>query len=340
MPGHYVHITGTWLDHFLQFDSVWYALIGKYGYAIHHHADSVFRILDFPLPVPFQAVSAFFPLLPFLSHMLSPIGSLILTNALFVCEVFLLDSWLRHNHLKSFWALLLFCVNPAGVFESALYPEPYLVFFGLLVLLFSETKNRYWLLSLVSGFGMSMVTGLGILSGILSLNFFARKEWGKGILYSISVLLGWFVFAGVMVRYKKPPLLFLHAQRVWDRTWTFPFVPWVKQLFDHSALGGAIFFYLAIYIAGFLVVVFQMRKNFAFGTYVWIVVYTLFTLSTQAPRIPVFSELRYISAVFPLYSIQWFYSKPGKWLAWLISALFVAAFVLGADAFSHGLPYE
>ncbi len=141
----YRHVTGTWFDHFLQWDALWYYAIGHYGYIMPLFAQHALLSITnaIPLNPPLKA-AAFFPGLPFVIKLIGTIPALFLGNALFILCVILLYKMVdREVDAKTAMvSVLLFAVNPASLYFTALYSEPYIVFCSMVILYAMQKETR------------------------------------------------------------------------------------------------------------------------------------------------------------------------------------------------------
>lgn len=356
-----LHLTHSFWDRLIQWDSQWYVEIGLHGYNLPLDVQKSFMMFGNTYPFPSVKTSAFFPLMPFTVHIFGIVGALIVGNILFVISVFLLAHWLsKHNFLAS-CGVLLYALNPTGVYESALYVESLLTISSMFSVILSESNCKHWWGALLGGYISSLSTGLGIVTGVLSLNFFARREWIKGILYGGAVLLGWVTYGIILMSYNMNPFSFLMAERIgWGRHWAFPLLPlfqtWVR--FGSIVIVKIEVIVVLVYVA--LLVAFITRwiqefrneshlnyldanneiTNVPMGTAVWTVIYTLFTLSTDLQYLPLRSQMRYISVVWPLYGLGKNAKKSANIFQFLLVIAFVLLYFLGCFVFTHGLLFE
>ncbi len=358
LPPSYLHLTNTAFDRVLQWDSQWYVDIGHYGYVLPDLIQRTF-IIGHMYPFSIARSSAFFPLLPTIVHLFGTLGALFLTNVLFICSVFLLATWLERHRLSVVYGIILYALNPAGVYESSLYTESFLVVASLLIILFSERRSRYWWVTLFAGFISSVTAGLGILTGILSLNFFVRREWIKGMLFGVSTLCGWVTYGTVLHRYHANPLLFLQSEREeWRRVFDFPLRPFFR-VWNYGMDSFMIWIEEVIIIVYvILLILFVIRQvqgwrlgrlsdmrringvQIPIGTAIWTVVYTLITFSTEVPSWPIQSEIRYMSAIWPLYG----FNNKKRILSNIFRlgtlTLFVSTYFWGSFLLTHGVFYQ
>lgn len=339
----YVHLTGTWVDHILQWDGVWYTSIGRYGYHISMAGQVLLARLGNHLPISPVKATAFFPLIPMLVHSLGVFGTLAMTNMLFVMSVPLFAAWLEKHGLSTTWGVLLFTLNPAAMFLSFLYPASYLVFFTLCVIRLTETRTRWWWMAAVFGYLSSLTTGLGSIVGIFSLGFWVRREWAKGLIYGLSVAMGWVTFALILRGQGLQPLSFLKAQQIWGRVWKLPLMAWFKAFGKHSSIEHFDQVYVAIFIG--LLVLYAMKwlrtKHIPISTFAWSIVYILFCLSSYWLPYALIGTLRFMSLAFPLYGALSNHSTTSmKWLISVILVTFIFAFTVGSIKVSHAFVYQ
>ena len=344
----YQHMTGTWMDHFLQWDGVWYGLIGKYGYHLPAQAQQILYQLGNQIPVSPVKATGFFPFLPMLIHVLGMTGTLVVTNSIFAVNVVLFSLWLSRTHLSVGWGAVLFALNPAAMFESFIYPGAYLVFFALAVMMLTRSKTRWWWLAAILGYLSSLTAGLGAIIGIFVMSFFQRKEWVRGVIYGLSVAMGWTTFALVLISQKVPALAFLHAEKLWGRVWRFPMAAWLGQFHESLFIGHWDQVFVALYVV--LLVAFVANwirsRHVPVSDFSWGVAYTVFCLSTYWIPYPLVGDLRFIADAVPLYGIvprtdgQGTAGQGIHGLAAILLVVFVAAFAFGSLLVTHGGVYQ
>lgn len=234
----YTHLTHTFIDAFVQWDGVWYSLLGHYGYAIPLADQAPLALGGNPLPIAPLQGAAFFPLVPLVVHAFGTmlavaVGNVVLLAALVIahrlfCNV--LSPW------EASVAVGLCALSPAMVFDSALYSDIYVIFFSLLCLFAisraitdANAAPYYHLVACVAAFGAGLSHELGVLVIIFGLRYLRLRQWLRALTYTLSALAGWASFSAYLgVRFHAPFVMF-HAERIWGHTWRIPGFSLIEQ---------------------------------------------------------------------------------------------------------------
>ncbi|MFD1676038.1 hypothetical protein [Alicyclobacillus fodiniaquatilis] len=356
----YLHFTNTWFDHFIQWDSQWYATIGKYGYKFPLPVQKTFVPAGNTYPFsPELRATVFFPLVPIIVHFLGPIGTMLLTNMIFVLTIPIMYTLFRKvmNHEKALWGIVLYSVNPALIYESVLYTESYLIFFSLLVLYgISKGTKAGLIMAYVAGFLSVLAHETGLFMAIFSIRYLRTKEYWKALMFIGSVIAGWAVYLGYLLIKFGQPFIVFSAERSWGRVWKFPgasFIDdWTLRKTHHNV-------YIDLFCMTLLSVIaisyiystiktdhgFKPTENISvisFETGAWVLVNLLICLTTYLNGNPLASATRLISVLWPMYSFVWLKGTQRQQLVWNISCLFTFSFVgyLGVSFYTHGYFFE
>jgi Gpi18-like mannosyltransferase len=229
-PSAYVtsHQSFSPLAHFwFQWDSLWFIAIGHYGYA---HLPGVPRLSG----------TAFFPWLPLLIHVVGVWGAWGLTQIAFAVALWLAHRVFRRLSLtgsQAALATMLLALNPAAVYFSTLYAEPWTMLFTLISVELGYRQR--WGLAAIAGFLTATTQATGILVGLFPLVGFiglvTLKKWQDALgplVWGIGCFLGiasYGVYLGIVFHH---PLLFASTQhsRFWNTAWTWPWEQWWQGL--------------------------------------------------------------------------------------------------------------
>lgn len=354
-------LTHTFADAWLQWDGVWYALIGRYGYALPNRVQRPLGLGGNPLPIVHLQGAAFFPLVPLVVHTFGTmvailVGNVALLFALVVAYrlfVAVLRPW------EASVAVGLCALSPAMVFDSALYSDVYVILFSLVCLYAvgraaSSGKGApyFHALACVSAVCAGLAHELGVLVMLIGLRYVRLGQWSRAVTYSLSSVSGWVLYSLYLGIRFHAPLAMFRAEAVWGHAWRFPGYSFVKQflnlqqapLLPFAALFAAILSATyVLYVLGFhrtdrsfMPVTELNLLSLESGLFAgaWVLV----GLTTFVPSTPISGVLRLLSMCWPAFSgiLLWLPYSRRRILAvsaLLISALFGCLFTV---SFTHG----
>ncbi len=348
------HVTGTWLDHFLQWDALWYYAIAHFGYIMPLFAQQKFFSITntIPLNPPLKA-AAFFPGLPFVIQMIGTIPALLLGNVLFIfCVILLYNMVAREVNAKTAMvSVLLFAVNPASLYFTALYAEPYIVFCSMVILYAMQKETRRgdviaFLLCMVVGFMYKMA----LFVGVFGLRYVRQGKVMKGILFMASACAGWVFFALYLWSKTSHPLAFIASESGWGREFSLPFVGFVRGLIHKDILDSFYFVLLLYLIVRYAMQVLKEDSAwlpkapihlFSLETGLFVVLDALVVTSSYVAYAPLMSVLRLLGVLWPIYITKKFTKQRyGKVWFGIFFVLFLIVTMIGAALYTHGYFYE
>jgi hypothetical protein len=197
---------------------------------------------------------AFFPLLPLLIRILTPLAGSSLVAGLLITNLALLGASILFYRLadaefgaavadRSVWYLLIF---PASFFGSAIYSESLFLFGAVGALYFARRES--WPLAALFGFcaGFSRLIGV-VVAPMLLLEWWAqhrdrphepRQPW-TGLLAATAPIFATGAYMFYLWRVFGNPLAFAHASSAWGRVARSPLAT-VRELIESTDLGGAV----------------------------------------------------------------------------------------------------
>ncbi len=325
------------LSHFwFQFDSLWVIAIARYGYA------------HVPAGSPLEG-TAFFPWLPILIHMVGTWAAWCLTQV-----VFALSLWMLHKVLsrmitdtQATFAVILFALNPASIYFSTLYAEPWTLFFTLLSVEFGHRKR--WLLAGVSGMLAASTQATGVLVGLFPLVglifSYRSKDWKRTtgfLVWGIGPLIGIAAYATYLGLKFHNPLLFSSIQHTgWKDSWTWPW----QQFFSVPLGNGFGYSTIKPTVMGGVSLLFVIGVSRMWGrivrtgadlerlsTALYGTIGILLTLSFSMPGYPFHSTIRIASVYYPAFAGL---ALMPKWLGRGALILFTCLAIIGGALFTH-----
>lgn len=324
-----------------QWDSLWYIAIGQHGY--------------FKLPgIDGLQATAFFPLLPMIIHVLGKWGAFVLGQVVFVGTLYLMQLFFNRNRLsvtQSNLAVWLFALNPASVFYTTLYAEPWTVVLTLLSLQCAVSQR--WKSASVFGALVSLSQGVGVLVGIFPLVLFIHsalsRRWDvtrKALMWGIGFAAGlllYVVYLGIKVH---RPLAFSTVQStVWGAHWEAPWKQFYRAfiwtVFGHHKFIAITLLAMSLFIVGGVLwcirTVKQGRGWEKIATSLYVCLGILISLSFSE-GFPLHSQVRMTSIYFPIFGGLSLISY--KKLVWIILLSFALVAFVGSSLFSHQLWFQ
>jgi hypothetical protein len=326
-----------------QWDALWYIAISRYGYA------------HLPL-VPPLAGTAFFPWLPVLIHAIGVFAAWGLTQLSVLFSLWLLARLavrLRCSSNQTALGVFLFAVNPAAVYFSTLYAEPWTIVFTLASLELGH--HRRWILAAIAGLLAATTQATGILVGLFPLIAFLQSLRSGSVrraagpfLWGIGPFLGLSSYVTYLALRFHRPLSFATVQSTpyWKGTWRWPWQQWYQGLatavlqhrLDATLL--ALWIAVTLFVVGALILA-RTGESWSSLESVQSSVYAiaglLVSLSFYHGNSPLYSTVRIVSIYFPLY-LGLARARRGFAIGALI--FFAALAFYGAMLFTHHWWYQ
>ncbi len=323
-----------WKAHFwFQWDVLWYQHIAQSGYT--------------------AGSTAFFPWIPLTLHVIPNLWVWLgIMQIVFVGILWGLNQTLAYYGIGDevrVLTMVMWALNPAAIFFTTLYPEPWTLFWGLLSFVGFVRGNRW--VSFFSALLASLTHGTAMLWGIFPLvtaietiinrhwkQFTAALIWGSGFGAGFLSYMAycWWKFGN--------PLIFLEVEHSqWGNHWVWPWHQWVALIVTPGLSALSVFFGLlaAIMVFGWLSLI-QVPKNTDRTMWLALQIFggmaALVSLGFDRTGIPFHSTLRLLGGDFPLY-LGWA-KLPSLRIKRMIVVIFALAAFLGAYWFSHGFFYQ
>ena len=314
-----------------QFDGeLWYMTIARDGYW--------FSTTE-PSPVPF------FPMFPILMKLVSFVfhdmriaGFIVPHLCLLATALFLKALVERDYDSRTARAAVLFLLfNPVSLFHSSAYSESTFLMFATGSML-AALQGR-WLLACLAGMCLSATRNVGVLIALPLAIEYARQAWSTKTQWSdlfhprvlllglVPLGLAAYMFYGYM-RWDDP-LAFLHASKVWGRSFTSP-----AQTFTTLAHYRPLYKWLFLGTMGsallLLVIGAAMRVRVSYLA--WSAALTAMYLCAATME----AWPRYLSIEFPLYIILALVATRARWTYEPLLACTTGLFVLSAILSANG----
>ncbi|MCL4319102.1 MAG: hypothetical protein M1596_04315 [Firmicutes bacterium] len=316
-----------------QWDVLWYQHIAFAGYT--------------PLS------TAFFPWVPLTIHLIPNLWFWLAVMQF----VFLGVLWAMDNIMKTLdmsqsertWALWFFSLNPAAIYFTTLYPEPWTLFWGLMswAAFLRGKRGTAFAMALMASLthGTAILWGIfPLVSAMFALNsrkwlrFFDSVLWGSGFAVGFLSYMAycWIKFAD--------PLIFLTVEHTkWNNHWAWPWHQWVVVLTRIPVNLITVILMIAgiIMVVGLVGLINPVCARFSvswmaiaiYGTVVAVV-----ALAFDRTSLPLHSTIRLLSGDFPIY-LGWAHVK-SRSLKLLVLFIFLIYAGVGAYGFSHGFFYQ
>ena len=316
-----------------QWDVLWYQHIALSGYT----------------PVS----TAFFPWLPLTIHLIPNLWFwIVVMQFVFLGVLWAMDTVMQTldiGQAERSWALWFFALNPAAIYFTTLYPEPWTLFWALLswaAFLRGKRGTAFTMAFMASlTHGTAMLWGIfPLVSAMLALysrnwlRFWNSVLWGSGFAAGFLSYMGycWIKFGD--------PIIFLTVEHTkWKNHWTWPWHQWVVVLtkVPRNSLDVILMTAGIIMVLGLVGLVNPATTRFSvlwmavavYGTVVAVV-----ALAFDRVSIPVHSTIRLLSGDFPIY-LGWAHVKSLSLKIFVLFIFLMYAFA-GAYWFSHGFFYQ
>lgn len=334
-----------------QWDSLNYINIGQLGYT---HLSGIFKYKEV----------AFFPFVPVLVRIFTPWGLLILEQFIFILILFLLKGFSERMGLRRGQAVAaawLFALNPAAIYYSSIYAEPWTLFTALASLFFAT--RRRWLAAGIMAAMTSMTQGTGILFGIFPFALFIvslvkgnYKTMRGALIWGIGCGLGLAAYMLYLGKTYHNPLMFSTVQTtLWHAHWTSPWYPFLRELQTggftrHHRLRLAYTGMAVFYVIGaFMMWIIGRRKSydttdpFEFdwenvGAKLYVTAGLLVSFSFYSGGQPFHSTIRIASMFFPFYIGLAKYLP--KWALAIVLIAFSTIAYVGTSLFTYGYFFQ
>jgi hypothetical protein len=295
--------------------------------------------------------AAFFPFFPFLAKCFnlllhdSLLSEIIVANLSFLIALIFLYRLVSLKFKDQSLAervVLYLAIFPTSFFFTCALSESTFLLMSILTFYFAE-KEKWWLAGMF-GVLASMTRSVGFLITIpiILIYLFKKKldlrQVRLDLLPILAIPLGVLLFMGILLLYGRHPLDFIAANRqAWPRIIAFPWWDLSRSIemitsYDLSAffagnfpvrlLAGVVLVSLFLILS--IIVLFKV--DFSYGIYSLLSM--LFFLSNPAKEWQLYSNLRFIVVIFPVFILLAQYGK-NKWINYLVitfSLLFLAIF--------------
>ncbi|GMA59791.1 hypothetical protein NZD89_09590 [Alicyclobacillus fastidiosus] len=347
-------LTHSIADDFMQWDSQWFIYIAKYGYLIPAHAQQAFAITGNVVPFsPAYRAAAFFPGLPVIIRLLSPIGALVLVEILFFCSLWLMYGLVEREQpaLKSV-AVILFAVNPCAIYFSSLYTETFSLF-GILLIMYGLRQPRAWRSYSLSLVGVMIATSmhdLGVFCIAFTLRFIRLRLWWRALGYVAAAGVVPLIYEAYLYATVHTPFAILAAEDTWERSWRAPFVNVLESFIRYPLTLDT----LVVALMMGLVIVQIIRFAMADGTWrvtreeqvveslesaLWMAGILLLSACAYIFGDPLKSVLRFLCILWPAFVPGFLLNRSASARLPWVSALMLAfgsTAAFGAALFCHG----
>lgn len=326
----------------MQWDSLWFWQIARYGYTLSG--------------VPSLVATAFFPTLPLIIHLVGPTVATLLEQGALAASIWLLPSLLgrmgltRQQQTLAVWLLAL---NPALVYYSALYAEPWTLL-GVLAAVELAHRRRFGWAAAVSA-ATTATQGPALLLGLFPLVLFIwslvqrdGKTARGAFLWGLGCAAGWVGYIVYLGLTFHTPLAFSRVETgpYWQGQWRLPWVSWwlslhLAQVY-HSGPLLLEWALITIFGAGILFLgargrqVVQSAENLAIFLYA--LAGLILSTSFGTTYAPFHSTVRFLSMYFPAYA--GIATGFGRWLPWFMLLLFAGTGFFGALLFVNQWWYQ
>lgn len=347
-------MTHSFLDGLLQWDSQWFATIGKYGYEFPLRIQEQFAVNGNAVPFhPVYQAAAFFPGLPLLIHFLTPTGALGLIEIVYFASLWLMYKLIHRRYPQlAYSAIILFAVNPCAIFFSALYTETLTVFSVLLIIIGLQAahKNKSYTLSIIGIMIATSMHDLGVFAFIFTLRFVRLGLYLRAIVFVLAGAIPPIIYEVYLIMKFHTPFALLGAEATWNRTWRWPYTNVIDSLLHGPMPLNTLF---VIVMSGLVIaqILFLVRKDaswrptdvtdslFSLETGLWMTAILLLGLCAYIPGYPLKSVLRFFCILWPAFiPTYWMNLSQTTQRSWttFMTGIFFAFASWGAAFFTHG----
>ncbi|WP_379970358.1 hypothetical protein [Ectobacillus sp. sgz5001026] len=316
----------------IQWDSLWYIHIASFGYEN-------------------TIAAAYFPFVPFLFQLVHNEAVMFgITAVGFAASLYLLQEFFKRMKMNDWqitMGLLLYALNPASIYFATIYTEVWTVLFSL-ASLHMATKNKWG----YAGLFAAMVTttrGTALLFGIFPFVLFVysavKRQWNgvkQALFWGLSCFVGIGAYMVLLYFIFGDPFMFSSTQKEnWHHYWTLPWTQFIDAFHrnlwtDFRESRQALWIVTFLFSYWGLVSVWKQRATIEWER-IAVIVFTvgnvLMTLCFGTEDAPLFSTMRYLSVIFPIYGIM--ATSLSKPFQWLILFIFAALSFMGAWTFTH-----
>lgn len=349
-----LQLTHSVADNLMQWDSQWFINIGRFGYRFPNWIQETFLPTGNVVPFhPTYRAAAFFPGLPLIVHILSPIGALVLIAILYWWVLWLLFGVIdRERPEFATPGLILFAINPCAIFFSSLYTETFTVLAVLLIVTGLQHVKSWpgYLLTLLGVCIATSVHDLGAFSVIFVIRFVRLRLYLRALGYLAAAAMGPMLYELYLISRFHTPFALLAAEGSWNRNWRLPFVNIIHTIASGAFSLNTLFVLIMCVLAISHIVQsfrrdhrwFSQDTNVVFGmeTGLWMLGILILGLCAYIPGYPLMSVLRFFCILWPAY-IPSFITKratkeqTSKWL-YLLTGSMASYATFGAALYSHG----
>ena len=276
------------------------------------------------------ASAAFFPLYPLLGRIVNIfihnpfVSLLIVSNVSFLFAVIFLYMLVRDRYGEECAGRAAFYISifpTSFFFMSGLTESTFLL---LAVLAFYYAEKEEWELSGIFGILCSMTRAVGIFMIVpIGLIYLSKKGYnirriGSDAIYVLLMPLGIFIFMAILMMSGRPPLDFITAGHIWSRLYSWPWwdiarsVGQVSEVTFLEILGGHFLIKLLlsiVLVSLFLILSFLSFFQLGAGYGAYSLISMLFFLSNPSRENPLYSGIRFIIVIFPVFVLLAKYGK-------------------------------
>jgi Gpi18-like mannosyltransferase len=290
-PGGWEGVNNWLLNPWTTYDSQWYLEIAAIGYR--------------------ETTANFFPLYPLIlkicgTELSRALLGVIVSNLAFICALYFLYRLTKIDFSEEIarstvWVAAFF---PTAAFFGAVYTES--LFFLLLVLTFYAARQSNWVMAGVYGAlaGATRNPAPVIFFSLLlqyyqHLKFNFKRIKFKTVLWLTIVLLGFLLFNLYLYYSFHDPFLSLTSHKYYHRTFTWPWVAVLKDIFILFKNYNFITFLNVFSV--FLIFYYSLKyyRLFPLSYLTLLIAITLMNLCYSPVNVHTFSMLRYVSVMFP-----------------------------------------
>jgi hypothetical protein len=325
--------------HYLfQWDSLWFMHIASAGYRG-----------DVPS-------AAFFPWVPIVIRLFGSWGALGLTQLALLGALLLLPPCLAvlgfgsQARNRAVW---FFALNPALIYYSALYAEPWTMLAVLLLVYYCD-RGRFGRAG-AAGMVASLTQAPGVLAGAFPLVLFGHSLWtrhrkaavGFGAV-GLGCAAGVGGFGAFLAATFQRPLIVFQVQRTWGQDWIWPYHQWIQALGiivrrQDLGLAGLWAAATTLMLAGVVGVVamwnYRGKSPVRIAGILYLILGLALSTSFGTPSYPFHSTVRFLSDYFPVYGGLGVLTSR-RWLFGVLLVLSATIGLMGSMLFTHSWAYQ